>query len=397
MVNKIRGKFVIVTTLMMTVLFFIFLIANKLYQDYWYDQDMRSVVETLLDSGMFGDNSDIDKDVIIGGFTDEEPLVYIIVDENGNIQSKQTVGRIAHEDTITDSVVDDMLGSESSEYKTDGYIYAKRVMPDGSTIIVALNSNINDGAAAKGIVMILLIILGIMILAVVSFILSGFVTMPAREALAREKRFISDASHELKTPLGAISVNAEALKISKEDSLYVKNILSETARMNRLVENLLTLSKLDESKETEKKEFSLSDVVQEMCLTYESVAYEKNRRLCADIEDSIIINGNSDEIRQLLAILLDNAIKNSDENGLITLNCHKDVSTAQITVTNSGRGISEADLGHIFERFYTSEQSRNSGSFGLGLAIASEIVKRHGGKIEASSIPDKETVFTVTI
>lgn len=397
MVNKLRGKFVTVTTLMMTVLFFIFLIANKLYQDYWYDQDMRSVVETLLDSGMFGDNSDIDKDVIIGGFTDEEPLVYIIVDENGNIQSKQTVGRIAHEDTITDSVVDDMLGSESSEYKTDGYIYAKRVMPDGSTIIVALNSNINDGAAAKGIVMILLIILGIMILAVVSFILSGFVTMPAREALAREKRFISDASHELKTPLGAISVNAEALKISKEDSLYVKNILSETARMNRLVENLLTLSKLDESKETEKKEFSLSDVVQEMCLTYESVAYEKNRRLCADIEDSIIINGNSDEIRQLLAILLDNAIKNSDENGLITLNCHKDVSTAQITVTNSGRGISEADLGHIFERFYTSEQSRNSGSFGLGLAIASEIVKRHGGKIEASSIPDKETVFTVTI
>lgn len=397
MVNKLRGKFVTVTTLMMTVLFFIFLIANKLYQDYWYDQDMRSVVETLLDSGMFGDNSDIDKDVIIGGFTDEEPLVYIIVDENGNIQSKQTVGRIAHEDTITDSVVDDMLGSESSEYKTDGYIYAKRVMPDGSTIIVALNSNINDGAAAKGIVMILLIILGIMILAVVSFILSGFVTMPAREALAREKRFISDASHELKTPLGAISVNAEALKISKEDSLYVKNILSETARMNRLVENLLTLSKLDESKETEKKEFSLSDVVQEMCLTYESVAYEKNRRLCADIEDSVIINGNSDEIRQLLAILLDNAIKNSDENGLITLNCHKDVSTAQITVTNSGRGISEADLGHIFERFYTSEQSRNSGSFGLGLAIASEIVKRHGGKIEASSIPDKETVFTVTI
>ena len=79
------------------------------------------------------------------------------------------------------------------------------------------------------------------------------------------------------------------------------------------------------------------------------------------------------------------------------MNCHKDVSTAQITVTNSGRGISEADLGHIFERFYTSEQSRNSGSFGLGLAIASEIVKRHGGKIEASSIPDKETVFTVTI
>ena len=212
-----------------------------------------------------------------------------------------------------------------------------------------------------------------------------------------QKGFITNASHELKTPLGAISVNAEALKISKEDSLHVKNILSETARMNRLVENLLTLSKLDESKETEKKEFSLSDVVQEMCLTYESVAYEKNRRLCADIEDSIIINGNSDEIRQLLAILLDNAIKNSDENGLITLNCHKDVSTAQITVTNSGRGISEADLGHIFERFYTSEQSRNSGSFGLGLAIASEIVKRHGGKIEASSIPDKETVFTVTI
>ncbi len=397
MVNKLRGKFVIVTTLMMTVLFLIFLIANKLYQDYWYDQDMRSVVETLLDSGFFGENNGIDKDVIIEGFTDEEPLVYVVVDNNVNILSKQTIGREARGDTITDSTICKMLGSGSSGYKTDGYIYARRVMSDGNTAIVALNSNINKGSAGKSIALILLIILGIMLLVVVSFVLSGFVTMPAREALEREKRFISDASHELKTPLGAISINAEVLKINKEDSLYVKNILSETARMNRLVENLLTLSKLDESKETGKCEFSLSEVAQEMCLTYESVAFEKNRRLCSDIEDGIMINGNSDEIRQLFVILLDNAIKNSDENGMITLDCHKETLTTQITVTNSGRGISEADLGHIFERFYTSEQSRNSGSFGLGLAIASEIVKRHGGKIEASSIPDKETVFTVTI
>ena len=214
--------------------------------------------------------------------------------------------------------------------------------------------------------------------------------------MEREKRFVSDASHELKTPLGAISVNAQALEFRGDDSIYVKNIISETGRMNRLIERLLTLSRLEEGALLEKKDFSLSDVVQEMVLTYESIAFEKGKELSSTIEDGIDFNGSADEIRQLLAILLDNAIKNSSDHGQIELKCYRK-NNIFIEVKNDGRGISQEDIGHIFERFYTTDQSRNSSSFGLGLAIAKELTERHGGSISAESEPGKETRFIIKL
>ena len=132
-----------------------------------------------------------------------------------------------------------------------------------------------------------------------------------------------------------------------------------------------------------------------MCLTYESVAFEKGREFSFDIEEKIILYGNSDEIRQLIAILLDNAIKNSESGGKLSLECYKGASGTKIKVSNTGPGIKEDDLEHIFDRFYTTDQSRNSGSFGLGLSIAKEIVSRHDGTINVASVPDKKTVFTI--
>lgn len=395
MEKSIRKKFVIVTTIMMTALIAILWLGNYIYQDFWYERDMLRLAGILLEGEAFDNQTPINSDLIVDEIIEDEPIIYVVADENRNIISKQIISTDDSKIYISDKVIEKMLNSDSDRYKVNGYVYSCRSNSDGTISLVALKPGMYDNTFRKIFGRVVLIVFGIVLIIVITFILSGFVTLPAREALEREKRFISDASHELKTPLGAISINAEALDISGKDSAYVKNILSETARMNRLIENLLTLSKLEESKLEEKIAFSLSDVVQEMCLTYESVAFEKGRKFESDIEDNIILYGNSDEIRQLIAILLDNAVKNSEDGGSVKLVCRKNICGPEIKVSNTGPGIKESDLEHIFDRFYTTDQSRNSGSFGLGLSIAKEIVSRHDGTIEVSSIPDKETTFTI--
>ena len=395
MVKKLRKKFVLVTTVMMLALFGMLWIPNNYYLEYWSDRDILSIIELLTDSGLFSGNADIDSGKIVEGFTEEEPIIGIVVDGDGQIVSRQIIGGDMKKIVISDETISKMANAGKSGYKIDGYIFTRRNLKDSNILIVAINSNMNDDSIAKIIPKLILYAAGLAMLIGISFFLSRFVTMPAEEALAREKRFISDASHELKTPLGAISVNAQALELKGNESIHVKNIISETGRMGRLIDRLLTLSRLEENELVEKKDFSLSDVAQEMMLTYEGVAFEKSRSLEYTIEDGIIFNGNEDEIRQLIAILLDNAIKNSNENGQIWFNCRKVNGIVFMDVKNTGKGISEAFIPHIFERFYTTDRSRNSSSFGLGLAIAKEITERHGGTISVNSIPDKETTFIV--
>lgn len=393
MVKRLREKFVIVTMILMLSVFGIIGITGKIYFDYWAEQDILSIIEVISESGLFVKESEINGELLIEGITEEEPITGIIVDGSGNTISSKTIGA-SSDKAIPDSVIKKMISAPQSKHKIDGYIFSKRQIGDENTLIVAISSNINDGSAIRLISRIVLLIVAVALLIMLTFYLSRFVTLPAEEALSREKRFISDASHELKTPLGAICVNAQALELRGDDSIYVKNIISETGRMNRLIERLLTLSRLEEGALLEKKDFSLSDVVQEMVLTYESIAFEKGKELSSEIEDNIEFNGNADEIRQLLAILLDNAIKNSSEHGNIELRCYRK-NGIFIEVKNDGRGISQEDIGHIFERFYTTDQSRNSSSFGLGLAIAKELIERHGGSISVESKPEKETTFTI--
>ena len=393
MVKALRKKFVLVTTLMMITLFGILWTANRINLEYWADQDILSIIEILTDSGLFSKDSVIDDEMIIQGLTYEEPIIGIVLDEDSNILSKQLVGKNSLDASISDKTIKKM--ERSNGYKADGYIFTKRVLSNNELLIVAVNCGSGRDSIKRISINIILVILGIVFLILISFYLSRYVTLPAKEALEREKRFISDASHELKTPLSAISVNAQALELKGSDSIHIRNILSETGRMSRLIERLLTLSRLEENELVESKEFSLSDIAQEMLLTYEGIAYEKNRRLTYGIEENINMYGNEDEIRQLSAILIDNAIKNSNDNGMVYFGCYKETENIFFDVKNSGKGIRSEELDHIFERFYTTDKSRNGGSFGLGLAIAKEITQRHKGTISIKSEPDKETVFSV--
>lgn len=399
MVKKLRNKFVIVTTALLVALFGGFLIVNTVHTNYWNGVEIVEMLDWIANSGIFTSFSDeaFDDEALIRDITkDESPIAGIILDKNGNIISSHVIGEGAKLE-VPDDISKKMFEYKDEKRKVGKYYYSYNEQDNGTVLLVVMNSFPEKFTFSRVLGIAILLIAGIVLLEAIIFGLSRFVTKPAEQTLLREKQFISDAGHELKTPLGAISINAQALEMEFTDNLYIKNILSESGRMGRLLERLLVLSRFDEQENVVLSKINLSEICEEMALTYESVAFEKQLKFDYEVLSNIEITGNADEIRQLLAILIDNAIKNSKKGGNISLSCHGNKKHGEITITNEGAGIPEDVIPHLFERFYTSDKSRSEGSFGLGLAIAKSIVERHGGTIRVKSIPDDITTFIVTI
>ena len=265
--------------------------------------------------------------------------------------------------------------------------YSFNYKMDNSIIII------NDASIAKKLRTLLVESLAIFIviellLIFISRLLTGWITKPAKEALERQKEFIADASHELKTPLAVIMASSDELVADETSGKYIENIKYESDRMNRLISGLLDLSKLEEdaSKESYKEE-NLSKIVEKTALVFEAVAFEQGITIETDIEDGITLNCSKDEIEKLVSTLLDNAIKHSDKDTAVSICLSKSKSLVNIQITNKGEPIAQGDEEKIFERFYRADKSRSRSEnrYGLGLAIAKRIVINHGGSIKASS------------
>ncbi len=398
MVRDLRNKFVIVTTALMATIFGAFLIVYTIYTNYWNDIEIAEMLQWIARSGIFvKDDPDYYRDDLVLGITDDDtPIIGIIMDDDGNIISQRIVGD-KNEVSISETTLRKMYANKGNRHKEDNYYYSRSVLKDGRVLLVVTEARTSEQLLTMLPGIIALAFVGMIILVISSFFLSRFVTKPAENTLMREKRFISDASHELKTPLGAISINAQALETDFPNNLYLKNIVSESDRMSRLIERLLVLAKLDEQEKMSAADVSLSDICEETALTYESLAYERKIKYIYDIEPDIIIRGNEDELRQLFAILIDNALKNTYELGEIMIICGRQRNHSRIEISNTGDGIPSSDIPHIFNRFYTSDTPAKNNSFGLGLSIAKSIVERHGGTIDVSSEPYKTTTFTVTL
>lgn len=396
MIAKLRKKFVIVTTSLMIGIFGIFLLASQIYNDYWNTLETVEFLDRLADSGLFfQDTPDNVEESILDIEEDETPIIGIILSKTGKIIEKKILGK-GRKAEVPEDVLHRIVENGARKYKTGNYVYSYKELEDGTTLIVLTDTFLSANEIAKIHWTILFVFCGISILIALTFFLSRFVTEPAREALLREKQFISDASHELKTPLGAISINAQMLDGQYPENLYVKNIVSESGRMGQLIERLLTLARLEEQEMIAKERISLTEITEEMFLTFESVAFEKKLDYRYQVDEGIHIMGNADELRQLLAILIDNAIKNTEEPGMVRICCKSSRGNAVLSVENTGQGIAPEDIPHVFERFYTSDHSRKGNSFGLGLAIAKTIAEHYGGKITVFSTQGKTTEFTVS-
>ena len=248
------------------------------------------------------------------------------------------------------------------------------------------------------------VVVSLLMIAIIYFI-SRFLTersiQPIKEAFMKQKQFISDASHELKTPLAVIQTNVDVLlsNDSSEHSKWLTYIKLEVERMRHLTNNLLYLTQMENSEENQqfKRTFNLSERLEHLLLGFEVLAYEKHIDFSSEISPDVYLYGNSEQIVQVFMILFDNAIKFTPEKGSIQLVCKVSTHQIKLTLHNSGEGIPEADLPFIFDRFYRVDKSRSrsDNSYGLGLSIAKTIIEQHNGKITCESSVNTGTTFTI--
>lgn len=242
--------------------------------------------------------------------------------------------------------------------------------------------------------------LGLILVFILVLIFSKIALKPVARSLEKQKRFITDASHELKTPLAVISAANEVMELENGESEWTGSIDNQVKRLTSLTEKLVLLSRMDEeSYQPAFSKFDLSAAVEETALSFEAVAQVRNRSLTAEVQKGIIYTGNEGNIRQLVSLLTDNALKYSDEGGKISLRLTKSGRAAVLTVENSVEEIEKGDLSVFFERFYRADTSRSSktGGHGIGLSVAQAIVQTQKGKISAHSPDGKRVIITVTL
>ena len=269
------------------------------------------------------------------------------------------------------------------------------------TVRIAFMDSTFEQATLRSLVRVCLLIgaAALLVLFGLSWLLSGFVTRPVARTWQNQQQFLSDASHELKTPLTVILSSADLLKTSAqpEQRQYVDNISVESRRMKALVEDMLTLSRTESGRAAPFAPLDLSDLVTDAALRFEPVAFEAGHPLQYDIQNGASLSGDRQQLDQLLDILLDNAVKYAAKGAPIRLTLDISGKNAVLAVENPGDPIPPDKLPHLFDRFYRVDDARTgAGGFGLGLAIAQQIVRRYKGTITAAS--DARAIrFTVTL
>ena len=242
-------------------------------------------------------------------------------------------------------------------------------------------------------------VVGLLAVLVMLIMVSGRIVKPFADNYEKQKRFITDAGHELKTPLAIINADAEVLEMDYGENEWLYDIRNQTGRLTELTNSLILLSRMEEENASlEMMDFPLSDVTEETVEEFHSLAKTRNKSLTTKIQPLLSMYGDEKSLRKLISILLDNALKYSDEDGKISLTLEKKKNDIQLSVYNTAEYISGENVKHLFERFYRTDQSRNSqtGGYGLGLSIALAIVNTHKGKISASTGDEHSLLITVT-
>jgi len=308
-----------------------------------------------------------------------------MMNSNGELLSMTSQGEFEIEDESLNELVDRIYHSGIDRGTIDYFDFQVQRTTTQIRIVLIDNSVILEQLHAATLYSIILGLAGSIILFFVSIIIAGWIVKPVRDAFEKQKQFISDASHELKTPLTIMNANIDALEHEHGKSKYFGYIKEEITKMTALINQLLSLARVEDTQgKASYIKFDLSHAVESASLPFESVAFEKTVQLEIEITESLSLVGNEDQIMQLVAILVDNAIIHTKENGVVKIKLTAEKSKNILIVQNEGESIPIEEREQIFERYYRSDKSRSrsEGRYGLGLAIAKSIVEAHKGKIQ---------------
>lgn len=394
MFEKLKRKFIFINMTLLTLVFILIFgtiyITTAANMDRELEGDLKGAIQNPRKPGPDFKNGN---------------SIIIELDSDNNVAN--VAANIEIDNTVLEESIYSILKNEKKLDKIDisgsSYGYLKEHTPRGLKIaLISRELQIN---MLNNLLKVFLIVgsISLFLLFYISVYLTKKTIKPIKESFEKQKQFIADASHELKTPLAIIRTNTSVITSNKDKTVesqikWVNYISNQVDRMAKLIDDMLSLTKLDSNKVMEEKSsFDFSKVLDSILLGFEAVVFENNIILETEIQENVNLKSNKEEIKKLCSILLDNALKYTNSGGKIDVILYEEKNKVYLKIKNTGDGIKKEDLERIFERFYRVDTSRarETGGYGLGLSIAKSIVENHNGKIYAESNIGKDTTFIV--
>ncbi len=335
------------------------------------------------------------------------PVLWVDVSYDGTTIGSNQSQFSVDSDTLTEALTlactsSDTYGRYSSKHVT----WKKQQSAFGWRIALADTTSVDAEKAHQLVVSAGLALGGVAAAFCIAMLLSKWALRPVQKAWDQQHQFVADASHELKTPLAVILANSQILQQSESEmpedcKRWVEGTAEEAERMRGLVESLLELARTEEGAGSARRnvDVDLSSTVEGEALQFDAVAFEKGCLIETRVEPDVHVMGDPEQLARLTKTLVDNACKYANKDSQVTVALSRHNGTAQLSVNNLGEPIPEEDLPHVFDRFYRSDKARTrqTGGFGLGLAIARGIAEGHGGKISVTSTQQDGTTFSVRL
>ena len=403
MIRKMQQKFVAVVMLAYMILMLIVIGGINLFTYIQMNQKYDKMLDVLLkNDGEFPDPDeynhgtyiDLGGDFMITVETKFENRYFMVyMDQNGEY-SACDISHVAavSEDDAQAYAKHIFKKTKSGSYRKGTYaVYRYRLERTDSGYTAAFVDMSQQIFNMKNIRVISVGIGGLLM-----FLLFGIVQKLSRKAIhpiienmEKQKQFITDAGHELKTPLAVISANADVLELTAGKNEWIDSIRDQVTQMNELVKRLLFLSKMEEGQQLVMTDFDFSKLVAEKAKQLSTIAISKEKEFETEIQDDIQYKGDMDAIEHLISVLTENAVKYCAENGKVQVRLFKSGKMIHFEVRNSSQPLEESEMGRLFERFYRPDSSRNrtTGGHGIGLSIAKAVVDSHRGKIYVKNEP----------
>ena len=404
MIKKLRRKFILIAMCsMIFVLGTIVTVINVL--NYQKTDNYSNRIISLLTDNEGGFPKDFPVRPNQGdGMTPETPFearfFSVMLDEQGDVVFSD-VRQIA---AITPQTAEEYAKTLYQDSKTagmyDDYKYRAKETDKG-TLYIFLDCT-REMNSFRGFLQtsILISLGGLAVVFILIIIFSHIALKPVEESYQKQKHFITNASHDVKTPLTIINAGAEVIELEHGEVEWTKEIKKQTERLTALTDKLVFLSRMDEeNQKIEIREFNLSELICEAIEPYENIATSKGFSFSFDCQSDIVYKGNEEMLSQAIALLMDNALKYTNEQGQISISLKKTVKGIELRFKNTADSVKEGNNNQIFERFYRSEQSRNSktGGHGIGLSVVKAIISAHKGKISAYSSDGKSMEFLIVL
>ena len=405
MIRSLKRKFILLSMISLFVLLAVIVIGMNLLNYRAVVAEADEILTLLTQNkGNFPEFKPDGKGRFPMGMSPETPYesryFSVLLKSDGGILHTDT-GRIASVEPKTAIAYAQMISDSGKKQGfIEDYRFVAHIESETSRIIFLDCGRRLEAFHTFLSVSIVMALVGFVIVSVIIAILSGRIIRPIAESYEKQKRFITDAGHELKTPLTVINANVDLLEMEMEENESLSDIRQQTAKLRSLTNDLVMLAKMEETENAPVKiDFPLSELAAATAHSYEVLAASQGKQFSYRIEPMLTLNGNDKSIERLITILLDNAVKYSPADGILHMEIARQTKNIVLTVYNTTASPIDRDqLEHVFDRFYRADSSRNSetGGHGIGLSIAKAIVQMHNGRISAWTEDGHSFRITVT-